>query len=533
MTNDDIRLYSVNWELGMLLTPDHFRRQDQYVDSAVRWILRYATNSFGLIGGGPRLPETERGATRYDPIVSVDQDDKVLSLAVSQCRGLTPAGCIVDIGPEAVLRRSFEKVELEGVSECVVYVVVDANAKVPLVAGVKDEANPGKASELAQSYRIKVQVSADEAPYSLAVARIRRVADGVSFEKNDEYIPACTTMLSHSSLAAMWRQIAERVESLSRRYMALHEAMQHFIGMSKQRGIDTASDFESMQFVGRMVVALENCLYEVLDASQSPQRLFAQIARFTHSATVYVTLSPPIGEYFEQLKAQGETECVNIIEEQKRSLQVTPKWKIHDDVGVEGRAAIAKLDALGRLERALSGKYADFRLNTYLEATNYFFERDGNTLYRLAGRAQRAQAYDGRLTLVFAGLRLESRSSFRVVLTADSSYRFETNTRVSIEIRINEGAGYKRDPIFRAEVAALPGQCNMPFDFEANDVPLISDLKVYVDGHFPIHTGLLFTRQFFYANKEAAAPQPVTPQPVAQPQQPPTPPTPPGPIRRW
>src|SRR5208282_3056556 len=56
----DLDLNSVNWEHGMLLTPDHFVRQERYFDSSLLWILRYATNSYGLVGGGPRLPEDER-----------------------------------------------------------------------------------------------------------------------------------------------------------------------------------------------------------------------------------------------------------------------------------------------------------------------------------------------------------------------------------------------------------------------------------------------------------------------------------------
>ena len=66
MNSDDLDLRSVNWSQGMFLTPDHFLQQERYLDSMFLWILRYALPSHGLIGGGPRVDATERGAARYE-----------------------------------------------------------------------------------------------------------------------------------------------------------------------------------------------------------------------------------------------------------------------------------------------------------------------------------------------------------------------------------------------------------------------------------------------------------------------------------
>ena len=64
MNSDDLKLDSVNWEHGMLLTPEHFLRQERHFDSMLLWLLRYSTDAYGLVGGGPRLAEAERGAAR-------------------------------------------------------------------------------------------------------------------------------------------------------------------------------------------------------------------------------------------------------------------------------------------------------------------------------------------------------------------------------------------------------------------------------------------------------------------------------------
>ena len=96
MNSDDLDLRSVNWSQGMFLTPDHFLQQERYLDSMFLWILRYALPSHGLIGGGPRVDATERGAARYDPVVEIDDAGDTLKITVTQCRGLTPGGNFVD-----------------------------------------------------------------------------------------------------------------------------------------------------------------------------------------------------------------------------------------------------------------------------------------------------------------------------------------------------------------------------------------------------------------------------------------------------
>ena len=54
-------LRSVNWEHGMLLTPEHFLRQERYLESLVAWGTRFLTTGAGLVGGGVRHPESDLG----------------------------------------------------------------------------------------------------------------------------------------------------------------------------------------------------------------------------------------------------------------------------------------------------------------------------------------------------------------------------------------------------------------------------------------------------------------------------------------
>ena len=88
-SNNELNLRSVNWEHGMLLTPDHFLRQERYLESLNAWSLRYLTPGSGLVGGGIRLPESDLGTVRYDPEVSLAETGDFLDVSVKRARGLT------------------------------------------------------------------------------------------------------------------------------------------------------------------------------------------------------------------------------------------------------------------------------------------------------------------------------------------------------------------------------------------------------------------------------------------------------------
>ena len=129
MPDEHVDLRSVNWTQGMFLTPDHFLRQERYVDSLVLWLMRFGLDAAGLVGGGPRVEPSERGAARFDPIVDIDDSGDTLKVSVTQCRGITRSGVIVDVDPSRPLQATFSKKELEGVLDVGVYVVARPHEK--------------------------------------------------------------------------------------------------------------------------------------------------------------------------------------------------------------------------------------------------------------------------------------------------------------------------------------------------------------------------------------------------------------------
>lgn len=498
---EPIRLRTVNWEHGMLLTPDHFLRLEHYVESLFHWGLHYTTAGYGLIGGGARLPVPDLGAVRLDPVVYLDENSDVLRISISQCRGLTPTGHLIDIDESGTLSADFTKESLAGVAEAEVCVVLDPSQRIK-VDGVADEYNPQMKSERIVSGRIALQVTAAERAHALVVARIRRPETGAHFEKDPTFIPPCLILCAHSELMAGWRSIVEDVTRLSQRYAELHRAMREFLVLFTERGIDTELDRDAIQFAERMVLALDEAAYSILDRTQPPQTFFLQMRRLLRQAATFFDLAPNMQQYYETLRETGETELASLIENQRRQLDAVRSLRLADNLGLEVRSALRSLAVLEKLERALEGKYVDFRISPSLDGMNFIFDRGGRALYKLAAKPSRVQGVADELTIYFSQLRLEGRDRYRLILLGEKDAPLSRGMTISAEIRLNEGTGFRREAIILSTDVKLDEQYNFEFDFEAPDVPTITDVRVTIQAYHPIRTALLFSRHRFYAGRE-------------------------------
>jgi hypothetical protein len=516
MNDNHIDLQSVNWEYGMLLTPDHLLRQERYIDSTFLWVLRYCTQAYGLIGAGPRVEPAERGAAKHDPVVEVVDDGGEMKVSVSQCRGVSSSGDIIDITPSRAVHQTFPRRELEGHDQLGIYVVCEPHDKVTDNA-LEDAANPQMISSRHRRYRVKLDISGAEGSHSLLLGRLRKSEQGLRYEKVSGFIPLCTTLASHSELMRAWERLREKLLQLTDRYTALHKAMVEYISMARQREIGNPGDEETLRFVDRMVVMLEHCVYEILDPLQPPQRFFQQLSRAIRSAAVSLDLSPPTTMYFQQLAEVGETEFGSLLEQERRALETSRAFTIHDDLSLDVQRAENALHQLRRLEEALEGKYLDFRVSPALDALNFFFDRrsDPPALYQSLARPARPQLFNDELTFVFAPLKLEGRQRFRLVLIRMPETRFAVGDSLKVEIRVNVGGGQSPRPIYGTASCEVPEQRNFAIDFDApSEVLTISDLRVIVNATWPMKSGLLYLRRFLYPGAtRLGADEPQQPEP--------------------
>jgi hypothetical protein len=312
-------------------------------------------------------------------------------------------------------------------------------------------------------------------------------------------------MVSYSELMASWRKMVDSVTTLADRYSDLYRAMREFLVLFEERGIETQVDTDAAAFVERMVVALQSTIYEVLDPVQSPARFFGYLKRFFHNAAVYLELTPGVQQYYDTLKETGETEFISLIEQQKMALHASRTLQVNENLAVEVRAAMQALYTLAHLERALEGKYIDFRISTVLEGMNFIFDRGGKVLYKLAAKPSRVQGFGDELAIHFSNLRLEGRDKYRLILVGEQNANFEKGSRINAEVRLNEGSGFRRAAINLVAECKLSEQHNFECDFEAPDVPTINDARVTLQAHHPIRTALLYTRHRFYGSAVQAA----------------------------
>lgn len=513
MNPGDIELTSVNWEFGMLLTPEHFLKQERYLEAQLLWMIRNTGSSWGLVGGGPRIPESERGVVKYDPVLTLAEDETGLSVTVSQCRAITPSGSIVEIVPEAPLTRRFTRTEMEAVSEAGVYITAQPFAK-QTVDGTLDEFNPEMRTARRPAYSLSLGLPSElGGGYSVAVARLRRQGYGTAFEKDANFIPPCTTMCAHSELMSGWRAAVEMVTALADRYTELFRAMREFLVLATDRGIETSSDAGTAFFVEHMLTLLQTAVFDLLDPLQAPQQFFGRLKRLFYCAAVRFDITPAVQQYFETLKMAGETEFTALLQRQRSLLLATRSWRIGENLAAEIRSVTSSLSALQRLERAMEGKYVDFRVSPSLDAMNFIFDRGGQVLYRIASKASHVQGSGPDLNIYFSQLRLEGREKYRLILVAEENASFEAGERIAVEIRINESSGFHRPRVNLSAQVDSPEQRNFEFDFDAPDIPTITDLIVAVEAHLPVRTALLFIRHRFYADNRAAE----TPRPAPAP----------------
>jgi hypothetical protein len=499
MADDIIDLRSVNWSQGMFLTPDHFTRQEKYFDSMLLWMMRYASLSSGLVGGGPRVQAAERGAARFDPIADVDDSGDTLKIAVTQARGVTSGGAVIDIDPANALSATFPKRDVEGSLEVGIYIVTRPHDKQP-DAGIEDPINPQMQTAKRARYRISLEPTADEAPWSLLLTRIRRSERGLRFERVPGFIPPCTAMSSHSELMYSFRELNEKIAAIADHYGGLHRAIVDFVPMARARSLNVEQDLETLSFVSRMVMTLEECAYRIIDPLKPPVEFFKDINQLIRSAALFLSLSPPTKEYFRSLAEIGEKDFTSLLEQESEALMMGRGWSMHDDLGVEVRNVTRALERLDILEQALEGKYMDYRISPSLERINFVFDRTSGEpiLFKTVAKPARPQAMGQEVTFVFAPLQLETREKYRVIIIGDKLAKFNPGDVITAEIRVNRGEGYSNRPEFIKAYYEIDNQRNFALDFTApSDIVSINDVRVSFRSSQPIRSAILYVRARF------------------------------------
>ncbi|WP_420127644.1 type VI secretion system baseplate subunit TssK [Longimicrobium sp.] len=503
---------SVNWTTGMLLTPDHFRIQDAYADALVGWVLRYCVPGTGLVGGGVRLGDTERGLAGHDPRLQVTDDGETVRVAVLEARGITPAGEFVEVGGGDAARGEFRKADLAGLTDVLVYLVRGAEKEEDPASIGADAANPTQAALRRASYRVALGADGDAAAHALAVGRLRRASETLAFEPDARFIPPCATVLAHSELYAGWAGLHNEVVQLAGRYAELHRSIAWYAEQVAQRGVDAHDDREVLAFVERVVLALDGCAYETLDPAIPPDQLFREVERAGRRIAVALDLSAATRHFFQTLSGADASYAV-LLEEERQALARGRERRTREELRPALERAGETLTRLRRLCDALEGKYLDFRVNRALDTLKFLLDRGGEQFYIAVATPGPPQRDGDLLTFVFSHMSLTGRHEYRVVLLGDPHgiSEWQVGEELRVDLRVNAAAG-PSSPISRRVQCEIPGQRNFAVNFDTPpEVATVSGLQVTVQPGYRVRAAVLYQRRLGLASDATpSAPPPVS-----------------------
>jgi hypothetical protein len=510
----DEYLRSVNWTTGMLLTPQHFLRQDNFVEEQLAWLVRYCLPGSGLVGGGVRLEAGEQVLGKHDPKIELQNSADGLSIAVQRARGLTPAGEVIEVDESRVVRASFSRADLAGVADVLVHVVrTGAREPDPDSVGT-DGANPNQAALSRDQLEVRLGIAADVAPHALVVGKLRRASETLGFELDGQYVPPCVTLLAHSSLYAAASRLQDEVRLLVGEFQLVHEKSGVYAERVAARGIDVRGDLDVRAFVERAVLALESAAFETADLATPPHRFLQQIERTGRLVALALHLSSSTRQFFKDLSTV-DASYTELLESERGNLATQRELDRRLDLRPLLVRATEALQRLRQLVEALAGKYVDYRINRSVESVRFMLDRDGEHFYEAVSSPSHPQRDGDLLTFVFSSLELAGRHEYRVVLTGDprSSYQWDVGKELTVTLRVNASGG-PRPPMTRTVICDVEGQRNFAVNFDTpQDVTTIAGLTVTVQPGTSIRGAILFRRRLGFASAPAGAMPPMPPAP--------------------
>jgi hypothetical protein len=212
----ELDLYSVNWQDGMLITKQHLKDQEKYLEELVRWHALAVGDNYGLV----RKSFSGKPALHLSNTVSGNQ----LKVEVVRCQALTPNGSYIEIDESVgeVVRAEIDISE----KTVPVYVGVDPAAKRQIGDPDPEEDIPRIPYQI-NNYSVYLG-QLPNLPQGQFVQVARLVINGSEVDYADDYYPPCITLNADDRVAQKSVEFRNKLESLqklaSRAFMAVTTA---------------------------------------------------------------------------------------------------------------------------------------------------------------------------------------------------------------------------------------------------------------------------------------------------------------------
>ncbi|MEW6051224.1 MAG: hypothetical protein AB1644_09225 [Candidatus Zixiibacteriota bacterium] len=213
----DFRLYSVNWQDGMLITRQHLKDQESYFEELSRWYAAGVADHYGLV----------RKSLSGKPALSMNMSlqGNRLVVEVLHCEALTPDGSFVQI---AEASRNIVRAEMAvGESTVPVYLTVD-------IAARKQVGEPDPAEDIPRVPYLTLDYALHlgtrpNVPEGQCLQIAELMIAGSEVTHSPAYYPPCLSVNADERLLQRATEFRNRLENLlslaSRAYLAVPGAL--------------------------------------------------------------------------------------------------------------------------------------------------------------------------------------------------------------------------------------------------------------------------------------------------------------------
>lgn len=504
------KLHSVFWYEGMLLRPEHFTAQEQFLTSQVLWTIQHLIPGTGLIGAGPRYDWGRNAAQSWDPDVQWYQAEGCYKLSISRCRGVTRGGIWVDIPPEEPLSLDIDAEVLPATSggTIPIYILADPLNLAqgpPLEAPPEDEAPEDDTFSARPPYTAMFEIDARRAPYALLVGQL--VRNGNRVQLDTTFIPPCMFMLAHTALVEGHHAIVDRIQNLLIRFMKLYRAILDFAVDARRYQIESLLGADQLTFVGRMVVALQGCLYDIADPAMSPKAFFTALRKLMFATGVYMDGSIAMEDHLADMEEHLRSGYYMPLSEEIGREGFLHNWVMPDNLRFELESHTRALQQLDNLEKSLQPIYTDYRFNVSLASVPWV-KLDGVLHVQEDKFRKTHQASDGAALIVFRNLEMgANQDDFRLFLMMDPSAPRARS--VSVDLIYNDVVDR---PVSASCTQSDPEQFNFAIDLKPPQGQPVRELVVRFPVSTPILGAVIHRRIFLGARRNEDRFQPLRPE---------------------
>ncbi len=209
----DLRLYSVNWQDGMLITQQHLKDQEKYYEELVNWHARTIADNYGLIKRSPS------GQTALS--LNLTLSGNKLRVELLRCQAITRDGSYIEVNDTS---GNIVRAEVSvGEASVPVYIGVEPGVKQSIGDPDPDEDLP-RLPYLTNSYSLTLG-NPPNLPETQYVKIAELVVKDGQVSHSERYFPPCLTLAADERLAQKASDFKNRLENLlslsSRAYTAI------------------------------------------------------------------------------------------------------------------------------------------------------------------------------------------------------------------------------------------------------------------------------------------------------------------------